>query len=208
MAVPGGCVAVVNAGGVTANNVSGRGLLPREADAAAIVGPYLTLYMHHNCPGNASFKNRAMVSHAQMLPACDTIARFLKAEQEISSLLHKAGIGGGSALWRNWQIGRWCMMDGALLKWREGNCTARKKRTTAGPKKQKARQTVALAQKKERVPPLLLGETRQALNLTPFSSPTSQFFFFSNSSFCIRSPLPRATSQASVWGDSTFGWAQ
>ena len=30
MAVPGGCVAVVNAGGVMANNVSGRGLLPRE----------------------------------------------------------------------------------------------------------------------------------------------------------------------------------
>ena len=28
---------------------------------------------------------------------------------------------------------------------------------TAGPKKQKARQTVALAQKKERVPPLLIG---------------------------------------------------
>jgi hypothetical protein len=47
-------------------------------------------------------------------------------------------------------------MEGALLKWREGFGTARKKRTTAGPKNQKARQTVALAQKKERVPPLLL----------------------------------------------------
>jgi len=45
-------------------------------------------------------------------------------------------------------------MDGALLNWREGFGTARKKRTTAGPKKQKARQTVALVQKKERVPPL------------------------------------------------------
>ena len=48
-------------------------------------------------------------------------------------------------------------MDGALLNWREGFGTARKKRTTAGPKKQKARQTVALAQKKIRVPPLLLS---------------------------------------------------
>ena len=47
-------------------------------------------------------------------------------------------------------------MDGALLNWREGFGTARKKRTTAGPKKQKARQTVALAQKKERVPPLAI----------------------------------------------------
>ena len=49
-------------------------------------------------------------------------------------------------------------MDGALLNWREGFGTARKKRTTAGPKKQKARQTVALVQKKERVPPLFLDE--------------------------------------------------
>ena len=48
-------------------------------------------------------------------------------------------------------------MDGALLKWREGFGTERKKWTTAGPKKQKVRQTVALAQKKERVPPLGLG---------------------------------------------------
>ena len=35
----------------------------------------------------------------------------------------------------------------------------------------------------------------------------SQFLDYFHSSFCIRSPLPRATWQVSVWGDSTFGWA-
>ena len=43
--------------------------------------------------------------------------------------------------------------------------------------------------------------------LAPFSSPTSQFLDYFHSSFCIRSPLPRVTCQASVLGDSTFGWA-
>ena len=42
--------------------------------------------------------------------------------------------------------------------------------------------------------------------LAPFSSPTSQFLDYFHSAFCIRSPLPSATRQASVWGDSTFGW--
>ena len=43
--------------------------------------------------------------------------------------------------------------------------------------------------------------------LAPFSSSTSQFLDYFHSSFGIRSPLPRTTWQASVWGDSTFGWA-
>ena len=47
-------------------------------------------------------------------------------------------------------------MDGALLNWQEGFGTAQKKRTTAGPKKQKARLTVTLTQKKEQVAPLVL----------------------------------------------------
>ena len=75
-----------------------------------------------------------------------------------TSIVHsfpEVGPGGGSALWRNWQHRRWCAMDGELLIWREGFSRGRKKRTTAGPKKLKAGQTVALAQKKERVPPLL-----------------------------------------------------
>jgi hypothetical protein len=68
-------------------------LLPREADAAAMWP--VPLNTHEFRPGNASFKNRAMLSHAQMMPACDSMARFLKDGQILSRLCARAAPEGG-----------------------------------------------------------------------------------------------------------------
>ena len=106
--------------------------MPREVDAGGRRRT-VPLYRKEICPGNASFENRAMVSHAQMT---NTFYSF-----------PEVGPGGGSVLWRNWQVGRLCAMDGALLKWREGFGDSSKNASMAGPKKQKARQT-ALSRKK------------------------------------------------------------
>ena len=77
------------------------------------------------------------------------MARFLKVGRIHSRQCARAVPEGGRhyALWRNWQVGRWCAMDGALLKWREGFGDSSKNASMAGPKKQKARQT-ALSRKK------------------------------------------------------------
>ena len=152
MAMAGGCMGMGNAGGVTVNNVIGRGLLPRERRTPPPSWARDTPWKR-DLPRERLFQKSgngvARTNDARMRHHCPIFERGTSPFQSIST--RRAG--GGSALWRNWQVGRWCAMDGALLNWREGFGTARKKRTTAGPKKQKARQTVALAQKKERMPP-------------------------------------------------------
>ena len=92
------------------------------------------IYMHRNCPGNASFKNWAMLSHTQMTNTFQAV--------------HKVNPGGGSALWRNWQLGRWCTMGGALLKWRDGFGTYLEKNERRLDQKNKKPDRPSLSHKK------------------------------------------------------------
>ncbi len=158
MAMAGCCVGVVNAGGVMAicccqqeGFVAERGGHRRHRPPCKP----MPLNTHEFRPGNASFKNRAMLSHVQMMPACDSMARFLKVGRIHSRQCARAAPEGGRhyALWRNWQVGRLCAMDGALLKRREGFGSAQKMCTMAGPKNKKPDRPSLLRKKKYECPP-------------------------------------------------------
>ena len=101
--------------------------------------------------GTRQFKNRAMQRHAQMLPACRCMARFLKGQREILKSLPRSSSRGGTY---NDGIGVMVVGRGGRrgiggVWWTQKVCA------TVGPKIKKARQTVPLAQRRKPMPPLL-----------------------------------------------------
>ena len=72
-----------------------KGLLVVERGGCRCHRLPVTVYRNEISPGNASFKNRAMVWHAQMLPPCHTIAWFSKDGQVLSIPFRRLAPEGG-----------------------------------------------------------------------------------------------------------------
>ena len=72
-----------------------EGLLVAERGGCRCHRLPVTVYRNEISPGNASFKNRAMVWHAQTMPECHTIARFSKDRQVLSILFRRSAPEGG-----------------------------------------------------------------------------------------------------------------
>ena len=153
MAVPGSCVGVVNAGGMTTNNVSGRGLLPREAEE---------LPRPPSC-GSENTRSQCRRSGGEIGQWCGThkccpratVSRYLLQRNSNIPNICLPGVEIDDGIMTELATSSLVGEVASFLNAREATQAMMKNECNGRTKKQKARQTVSLAQKRTDAPLLL-----------------------------------------------------